>query len=269
MKKSSRWSRRTALHHIDSQLLPKKGIYPEIMTKSNGQPCRNDSLTSVEVSTRNDPDIEYPVADGHADQTDAWYWKEAVELLPSFEEIAAGLRDREAEELFRAQSMELFGQSGAGVDINFRILPNASLAIDVAMTAFARREWNVLLMEPVFDNLALYGKERGVYEWPLDEAALRQYGADAVDTATADVVFLVSPNNPTGFTLDEETLTAIAQKCARDRTTLAIDASFRAYDTSGANHYAILREAGCSWICLLYTSPSPRDQRGSRMPSSA
>ena len=24
-----------------------------------------------------------------------------------------------------------------------------------------------------------------------------------------------------------------------------------------------------SWTCLLYTSPSPRDQRGSRMPSSA
>ena len=27
--------------------------------------------------------------------------------------------------------------------------------------------------------------------------------------------------------------------------------------------------AGQSWVCLLYTSPSPRDQRGSRMPSSA
>ena len=26
---------------------------------------------------------------------------------------------------------------------------------------------------------------------------------------------------------------------------------------------------GCPWACLLYTSPSPRDQRGSRMPSSA
>ena len=26
---------------------------------------------------------------------------------------------------------------------------------------------------------------------------------------------------------------------------------------------------GCAMICLLYTSPSPRDQRGSRMPSSA
>ena len=27
--------------------------------------------------------------------------------------------------------------------------------------------------------------------------------------------------------------------------------------------------SGMSGICLLYTSPSPRDQRGSRMPSSA
>ena len=26
---------------------------------------------------------------------------------------------------------------------------------------------------------------------------------------------------------------------------------------------------GLVWTCLLYTSPSPRDQRGSRMPSSA
>ena len=28
-------------------------------------------------------------------------------------------------------------------------------------------------------------------------------------------------------------------------------------------------EDGVSWVCLLYTSPSPRDKRQSRMPSSA
>ena len=33
----------------------------------------------------------------------------------------------------------------------------------------------------------------------------------------------------------------------------------------GMNNAQILKLAGC----LLYTSPSPRDQRGSRMPSSA
>ena len=32
---------------------------------------------------------------------------------------------------------------------------------------------------------------------------------------------------------------------------------------------AILEFLKRKWTCLLYTSPSPRDQRGSRMPSSA
>ena len=31
----------------------------------------------------------------------------------------------------------------------------------------------------------------------------------------------------------------------------------------------IARVSGLPSVCLLYTSPSPRDQRGSRMPSSA
>ena len=31
----------------------------------------------------------------------------------------------------------------------------------------------------------------------------------------------------------------------------------------------IVQEIGLNKDCLLYTSPSPRDQRGSRMPSSA
>ena len=32
---------------------------------------------------------------------------------------------------------------------------------------------------------------------------------------------------------------------------------------------ASLQDVLAAWTCLLYTSPSPRDQRGSRMPSSA
>ena len=31
----------------------------------------------------------------------------------------------------------------------------------------------------------------------------------------------------------------------------------------------LINPYGWHWSCLLYTSPSPRDQRGSRMPSSA
>ena len=36
-----------------------------------------------------------------------------------------------------------------------------------------------------------------------------------------------------------------------------------------AQQYTFFAERAAKKICLLYTSPSPRDQRGSRMPSSA
>ena len=39
-------------------------------------------------------------------------------------------------------------------------------------------------------------------------------------------------------------------------------------ESDGDKQYALFPEHH-RFICLLYTSPSPRDQRGSRMPSSA
>ena len=36
-----------------------------------------------------------------------------------------------------------------------------------------------------------------------------------------------------------------------------------------SNSFPIILGGGYGLYCLLYTSPSPRDQRGSRMPSSA
>ena len=40
-------------------------------------------------------------------------------------------------------------------------------------------------------------------------------------------------------------------------------------DATHASDEAILRIHDADYICLLYTSPSPRDKRQSRMPSSA
>ena len=38
---------------------------------------------------------------------------------------------------------------------------------------------------------------------------------------------------------------------------------------AGPGGSTISKPVGLIYICLLYTSPSPRDQRGSRMPASA
>ena len=47
------------------------------------------------------------------------------------------------------------------------------------------------------------------------------------------------------------------------------DHVFKLLIFSGIASYFDLDFLFRSWSCLLYTSPSPRDQRGSRMPSSA
>ena len=55
-----------------------------------------------------------------------------------------------------------------------------------------------------------------------------------------------------------------------NRTISTVTSCMDAYDNYGAsrslNHFV---DVLSNWYCLLYTSPSPRDQRGSRMPSSA
>ena len=55
---------------------------------------------------------------------------------------------------------------------------------------------------------------------------------------------------------------------------IKIDAGFDSNGPSNYKMYYALQHffangGGPCYICLLYTSPSPRDQRGSRMPSSA
>jgi len=204
------------------------------------------SLTDVEIQSRR---MRISLADGHAAQYDQPYWIETVRRLPEYEATAAGMLDREAEGLYVERFMELFRQP-EGLGLNMKILPNASWAIDTVMTLAVRRQWRVALIEPAFDNLFLYARERGVPIVPVHEQRLRGDGVGALEGLDVDLLFLVTPNNPTGFTIQTAMLIEIAEWCARSRTTLAIDASFRAYDTTGADHYAILRDAGCSFVVI-------------------
>ena len=48
-----------------------------------------------------------------------------------------------------------------------------------------------------------------------------------------------------------------------------LDGAFVLVDKNGVRTHIPVGSIACIMLCLLYTSPSPRDQRGSRMPSSA
>lgn len=209
------------------------------------------SLTELEVLGRNT--LPLPLGDGHAAQYDEAWFANVLPRLIEFEELASQITDRQAEEQYIDAFARLFNQSMVRNDQviwPYKTQSNASRSIDNVMTLAGRRGWRCLMISPVFDNLYLYGTERRVNITPLPERELRAYGADAIDTKSYGLIFLVTPNNPTGYTLESQTLRDIARKCARERATLAIDASFRGYDESGADHYKILAEEGTSFIVI-------------------
>ena len=82
--------------------------------------------------------------------------------------------------------------------------------------------------------------------------------ADIVDQATVSAVLArFQPH-------------AIMHLAAESHVDRSIDGPSDFIQTNIVGTYSLLEATRAYWhTCLLYTSPSPRDQRGSRMPSSA
>ena len=111
-----------------------------------------------------------------------------------------------------------------------------------------------------------------------DEASLAETSpqVEAVDSASDDdqnnqleAVGSASDDDQNTQLLyhDSYWVTEVAVDNAPDVT--VINDMYVDLDTMRVTVYAQSRILAARLICLLYTSPSPRDQRGSRMPSSA
>ncbi len=98
---------------------------------------------------------------------------------------------------------------------------------------------------PIFDNIHGLFKLQG-----FDTRFTDVHGADE-KVENADVLILVTPNNPTGFRITPEVLDEVAKKCQAARTALCIDRTFLnqpedyAYDM-----HKILADSGVSYITI-------------------
>ena len=72
-----------------------------------------------------------------------------------------------------------------------------------------------------------------------------------------------------GFSALWATAAPVIQPLAGDKWPMVDSAAKTVLKTFGKDANPDASAAGSAITCLLYTSPSPRDQRGSRMPSSA
>ncbi|MCC8379501.1 aminotransferase class I/II-fold pyridoxal phosphate-dependent enzyme [Xenorhabdus sp. PB30.3] len=115
-----------------------------------------------------------------------------------------------------------------------RPCPTASNSIDLCATLLKKFSWRTALIEPTFDNLALILRRRGVPLCAISESmvfdAEPQELQQWLKNNRIDVLFIVSPTNPSGRCLSVQRLDIISSLCTRMGITLALDSSFRLYN---------------------------------------
>lgn len=207
-------------------------------------------------------DFEYEALQSTLNLADGHAYQGMESLFPSFADELGALWDdcehtpvREMEERFR-RSFALLARSPRMAALpSFKVAPTASNSIDIVAAVLAHDKVRTCLIEPTFDNLALIMSRRGVELDAVDESALLDAVAGGNPEAILDArdfgaLFLVHPNNPTGRSMTATGFRSIAEYCAEHHKLLVIDHSFRFFARNPFDDYAILADAGTSFMAL-------------------
>ena len=109
-----------------------------------------------------------------------------------------------------------------------------------------------------YKSVAILGPTYNEYEKAFKSSGIKAETVSEVSKlSSSDIAIIVNPNNPTGKVIAEEILDDLSKKVR----ILIIDESFKMFSSRRIQKF--------DNVCLLYTSPSPRDGTSSRMPSSA
>jgi enduracididine biosynthesis enzyme MppP len=210
-------------------------------------PTGSWNLTEFEISAISSG---VNVADGHARQELTASQQKIINRLPELyeqaAEVPAAALDREAQVAF----LTALGQHAAVSGTQVLSCYSSSVAMEIfARSLLADGCKRVALVHPTFDNIPDILGGVGMSLVPVAEDQLLDGSAQLPDDT--DVLFVTTPNNPTGRVLPSEQLAHWARVCAARGIVLALDTSFRAFD-SGAqfDHYAVLQGAGCRYVVI-------------------
>ncbi|KRP59931.1 pyridoxal phosphate-dependent aminotransferase [Pseudomonas orientalis] len=194
-------------------------------------------------------------ADGHAYHELPGGLEGVVNKLPTIWHDCNQTKVRDMEQSFKREWANLLDSSELLRHKHFRVSPTASNSIDIVATLLAERAPRVLLIEPTFDNLYLMLKRRGCEVSPLNEQLMieaidQNRLAELLDSYSFDTLFLVNPNNPTGYLIREQQFIVVAEYCQRYNKVLVVDSTFRFYAKAPFNDYAALLKAGGSFVVI-------------------
>jgi enduracididine biosynthesis enzyme MppP len=190
------------------------------------------------------------VADGHARYEPSGSQQKIIARLPELFAQAGEASEADLDRAAQVAFLSALGQHAAVAEADLLTCYSSSVAMEILgrslHAAGARR---IAMIHPTFDNIPdiLTGVGMGLH--PVDEDRLLDGSAQL--PPDVDVLLVTTPNNPTGRVLPREQLRYWAGVCARRGVVLALDTSFRGFDTAAQyDHCAVLAEAGCRYVII-------------------
>lgn len=218
----------------------------------NRDTALRDNIQTLTDWERQGLEATYNLADGHAHFRLPAHLPSLRSGVSEFIDSAGRATQGQLELEFARAFFALAGQTAPAIAPSFHY--SCSTTIDMAAKALAALgKRRVAILTPTFDNIPLLMRRVGLDVIPLYE---EQLAADERlperVIAECDAVFLVLPNNPTGWLPEEAIVRSVAEQLAAARRTLLIDFSFRFY--SGLNlwdQYSFITAAdGLDWILI-------------------
>jgi len=149
-------------------------------------------------------------------------------------------------------ALQYFSLAGQREYVNFPGLfcYSCSIGIEVVANYLRLTGCSVSLIHPSFDNVADILKRHRVALTAIEEEQITNLTFLSSRTQ-ANALFIVQPNNPTGWELSREQFRDIARYCEANGTLLVLDFSFRFFSRGRYwDQYEILRDSGVSFIAL-------------------
>jgi aspartate/methionine/tyrosine aminotransferase len=217
--------------------------------KMSTPPSALDSLTSFEVVGLNS---KFNFSDGHAYHAPPRALAGVYANLGGIWEAAATSSIPDAEHGFKNALANLIDSPRLERHNFFSVLPTASNSIDIVAAWLHMRGKRTGLLEPAFDNLPLMLKRRDLVLYPVNERDLLDLDSleKKIDSQKLTALFVILPNNPTGFMLNALDFRSLCELCERKGVTFIVDKTFRLYSRDIFDDYAIMQDSGVEFVVI-------------------
>ena len=192
------------------------------------------------------------LSDGHARHRLSSRQRDILDRTLEFYDLSLTRQQNDIEAEFLARFFECAGQDIAESRLNALLTFSSSSAIKMAAQYCRIRGIEVLLIEPCFDNIVHLLTTEGITVHPILETQITDMALLDRLLSPSKALWIVQPNNPTGFCLDQRSFTSLINKVSACGSTLLLDFCFRLHskELKHWDQYHSLVQSGVSFIAF-------------------